>query len=100
MTVTVATKEETDALAARLAELERLVAKLAGGTAEAAREYLTPREIAKRYRIRESVVYNAIADGKLTADKRPISQGRVGYLVKLAEAVAWYDACVRPGRAS
>lgn len=98
MSIEVVTKEEHDALLKRLAAAERRLELLEQtGGASTPRDFLTPKEVAKRFAVREALVYDACEKGKVEAEKRPISQGRVAYRIRPGDAQAWYDAFVRKG---
>lgn len=99
MTVAVVTKEEHDAALARLAALERRLALVeqGGGAAGRAREYLTPKQVARSFGVGHDVVYAALDSGRLAAEPRP--GGKHGRLWRIQPdaARAWYQAFVAKG---
>lgn len=72
-----------------VAELRAAVEQLKTQVEDLAREVFSPKEIAKKFRIDHAVVYAACESGLLVAEKRPLSKGRTGYLITLADARAW-----------
>lgn len=96
MTVAVVTKEEYDALAAEVAELKAGLAELRAA-APTTRAYLTPKGVAARHGVRQADVYAACEDGRLPAERRPHSAGRVSYRIQPEDAAAWYAAHRKAG---
>lgn len=95
MTVAVVTKEEHDAVVRRLVELERTVADLAKSGAAPAREYLTPRQVAKRCGVGNDQVYAALESGRLKGQsvKRGGKHGHA-WRIRPEDARAWYEAFI------
>lgn len=102
MSATVATADEVARLEARIAELEAAFAKLAQGAAiaaSAAPVFLTAKQVAARFRIDTHRVYDALALGKLEAEKRDGGGNRsCTYRITPAAADAWYARFERGAR--
>jgi len=94
VSVKVITEEELAPLLDRLGELEQQVRALAAGGVTA-REDLTPKEVAKRHRVKTKLVYDALRLGQLVAEKRPGRGNRAfDWRIKPDDARAWYAAHV------
>lgn len=88
MKVAFVTEEEHQVVLDRLAELEQRVAALLKGEAvEAA--FLTPKQVASRFRIDTHRVYAALEAGKLRAERRGLRLGGL-WRIKPTDADRWY----------
>lgn len=90
MSVAVATAEDLEALRAELARLAAEVADLRAARA-GEREVYSPKEIAKRFKLRQTSVYAACESGELVCEKRAHARG-VAYQITVADAKRWRDA--------
>lgn len=88
--VVVATIEDVAELKAEIAELRRLVEKLGGGAIP--REYLTPLEVAKAFRIGRGRVTAALRSGRLKATRAAgKGQGGIVWQIDPADARQWFE---------
>lgn len=94
MSVKVLTEEEADALLKRITVLEDNVRKLLAD-AGSERSFLTPREVARRFAVREAIVYEACRSGRIVAEVRPGNGQERTYRITPADADRWYDRFIR-----
>jgi hypothetical protein len=90
VTASVATAEDLEELRTELARLAAEVAELRAARA-GEREVYSPKEIAKRFKLRQSDVYEACRSGALVCEPRPHARG-VAYQITVADASRWRAA--------
>lgn len=97
MKLDVVTHEEHEKALKRIADLERTVKGLADGGGAPAREYLTPKEVARRFGIDNNRVYADLDSGRLRAEVRPGKGHARTWRISPDAARAWYEAFVAAG---
>ncbi len=87
-------EDELEALQTRIESLAVTVGMLQKRAGGSDYELLSPKLVAKRYKIGHSLVYEACVKGQVVAERRAV-RGGTGWLITAADAHRWYLTFIR-----
>ncbi len=87
-------EDELEALQTRIESLAVTVGLLQNRAGGSDYELLSPKVVAKRYKIGHSQVYEACVSGQVVAESRKV-RGGTGWLITAADAHHWYLTFIR-----